>query len=134
MSPVDRYMAEQRLNSTYELHDDGSGTFYSSWRRPVSTSVPTTACRWCKGRTNFLQTSSYFGGSTPKKSPTKCIADDDLHRHGHAALANFRAIVTGSHPEYWSPPMLAGLDDYLEAGGRLVYLGGNGFYWVTICP
>ena len=30
--------------------------------------------------------------------------------------------------------MLSGLDEYLAAGGRLVYLGGNGFYWVTICP
>ena len=30
--------------------------------------------------------------------------------------------------------MLTGLDEYLSVGGRLVYLGGNGFYWVTICP
>ena len=30
--------------------------------------------------------------------------------------------------------MLTGLDDYLEGGGRLVYLGGNGLYWVTVCP
>ena len=30
--------------------------------------------------------------------------------------------------------MLDGLDSYLAAGGRLMYLGGNGFYWVTTAP
>jgi N,N-dimethylformamidase len=30
--------------------------------------------------------------------------------------------------------MLGGLDGYLAAGGRLMYLGGNGFYWVTTAP
>lgn len=27
--------------------------------------------------------------------------------------------------------MLRGLDEYLASAGRLAYLGGNGFYWVT---
>ena len=27
--------------------------------------------------------------------------------------------------------MLDALDRYLDAGGRVMYLGGNGFYWVT---
>jgi N,N-dimethylformamidase len=27
--------------------------------------------------------------------------------------------------------MMRALDDYLGAGGRMMYLGGNGFYWVT---
>ena len=27
--------------------------------------------------------------------------------------------------------MLAALERYLDGGGRLMYLGGNGFYWVT---
>ena len=27
--------------------------------------------------------------------------------------------------------MLNGLRSYLNGGGRLMYLGGNGFYWVT---
>jgi N,N-dimethylformamidase len=30
--------------------------------------------------------------------------------------------------------MLDGLNSYLAAGGRLMYLGGNGFYWVTTAP
>jgi N,N-dimethylformamidase len=134
VSPVDRYMADQRLNSTYELHDDGSGTFYSSWRRPVLNFRADYSMPLVQGPHQFPEDIELLRWLDAEEIAYEVIADDDLHRHGHAALANFRAIVTGSHPEYWSPPMLAGLDDYLEAGGRLVYLGGNGFYWVTICP
>jgi N,N-dimethylformamidase len=38
-------------------------------------------------------------------------------------------VVTGSHPEYDSLEMLDALDAYARGGGRLMYLGGNGFYW-----
>ena len=37
--------------------------------------------------------------------------------------------MTGSHPEYHSAAMLDALEAYTERGGRLMYLGGNGFYW-----
>jgi N,N-dimethylformamidase len=37
--------------------------------------------------------------------------------------------VTGSHPEYHTPNTLNAFQDYVDAGGRLAYLGGNGFYW-----
>ena len=40
-------------------------------------------------------------------------------------------VLTGTHHEYWSGAMLDGLEQYLAAGGRLMYLAGNGFYWVT---
>ena len=38
-------------------------------------------------------------------------------------------VLTGSHPEYDSEAMLDALDAYLRQGGRLMYMGGNGFYW-----
>jgi N,N-dimethylformamidase len=40
-------------------------------------------------------------------------------------------VILGSHPEYWTRAMLAGLTAYLADGGRVMYLGGNGLYWVT---
>ena len=58
------------------------------------------------------------------------ITDDDLHHEGIGLLTPYRVLLTGSHPEYWTAPMMAALDDYLSTGGRLMYLGGNGFYWV----
>jgi N,N-dimethylformamidase len=59
------------------------------------------------------------------------ITDQDLHFEGAALLAPYKVVVTGSHPEYYSQPMMDGLHGYLEKGGRLMYMGGNGFYWVT---
>jgi N,N-dimethylformamidase len=44
-------------------------------------------------------------------------------------LRPYRAVVTGSHPEYHTPNTLNALQDYVGGGGRLAYLGGNGFYW-----
>jgi N,N-dimethylformamidase len=57
------------------------------------------------------------------------VTDEDLHREGVALLAPYRVVVTGTHPEYDSLEMLDALDAYLRRGGRLMYLGGNGFYW-----
>jgi N,N-dimethylformamidase len=57
------------------------------------------------------------------------ITDEELHRRGRDALAPYRVVLSGSHPEYYSTRMLDGLEGYLGSGGRLMYLGGNGFYW-----
>ena len=63
--------------------------------------------------------------------PYDVITDHDLHKDGLALLKSYKVIVTGSHPEYWSTAMLDAMETYLRNGGRLMYLGGNGFYWVT---
>ena len=57
------------------------------------------------------------------------VTDHDLDREGVALLKPYRAVVTGSHPEYHTPNTLNAFQDYVDAGGRLAYLGGNGFYW-----
>jgi N,N-dimethylformamidase len=59
------------------------------------------------------------------------LTDEDLHLEGADQPGHYKVIVTGSHPEYWSAEMLEALEAYLAGGGRLMYLGGNGFYWVT---
>jgi hypothetical protein len=59
------------------------------------------------------------------------ITDDDLHAEGVGLLRPYAGVVTGGHPEYTSEEMLDALADYLDGGGNLAYLGGNGFYWVT---
>jgi N,N-dimethylformamidase len=64
------------------------------------------------------------------------VTDHDLHREGIDALAGYRLVVTGHHPEYVSERMQDALHEFVEQrGGRLMYLGGNGFYWVaTVDP
>ena len=59
------------------------------------------------------------------------FTDEDLHFEGAAALTPYKVVMTATHPEYYSIEMLNGLRSYLNSGGRLMYLGGNGFYWVT---
>ena len=57
------------------------------------------------------------------------IADEDLHREGLSILRNYDVIITGTHPEYYSTSMLDAVQGFVDRGGRLMYLGGNGFYW-----
>ncbi len=59
------------------------------------------------------------------------FTDEDLHHEGRELLEQHRVVLTGAHPEYWTTAMLAALEAYLDGGGRLMYLGGNGLYWVT---
>ena len=55
------------------------------------------------------------------------ITDEDLHDGGMGPP--YRVVMTGTHPEYYSTAMLDGLRAFTHQGGRLMYMGGNGFYW-----
>ncbi|MEV8514765.1 N,N-dimethylformamidase beta subunit family domain-containing protein [Dactylosporangium sp. NPDC051484] len=53
--------------------------------------------------------------------------DQDLQANP-ALLTAYKAVVLGSHPEYFTSTMRQSLVNYVGAGGRLVYTGGNGIY------
>jgi hypothetical protein len=53
--------------------------------------------------------------------------DLDLHE-GVADLDSYKALVFSTHPEYLSNQTRDVVEEYLNHGGSLVYLGGNGFY------
>lgn len=57
------------------------------------------------------------------------ITDHDLPREGVDLLRGYKCVLTGSHPEYHTVQTLDALAAYVGSGGRLCYLGGNGFYW-----
>ena len=57
------------------------------------------------------------------------ITDDEIDREGFAAIEGYDAVTTGTHPEYHTTKTLDALTAYCDAGGALIYLGGNGFYW-----
>jgi N,N-dimethylformamidase len=109
--------------SHYEEHLDGSGVMFSSRRRPVLNLRP-GADGW-----NFTPDTDLDAFLTHTGIGHDVIADEDVHTDGLAALAPYRVIVTGTHPEYWSTTMLDALTTWQQQGGRLLYLGGNGFYW-----
>jgi hypothetical protein len=54
-------------------------------------------------------------------------SDRDFHL-GIPGLSGYKALVLNTHPEYWTPEMLDHLEAYLQGGGCVLYLGGNGVY------
>ncbi|MBI3457748.1 MAG: N,N-dimethylformamidase [Candidatus Rokubacteria bacterium] len=109
--------------STYCTHGDGSGVCYGTRLRPATNIRP-------KGRLwNFCADLFVVDWLEHTGAGCDVITDDDLHREGVDLLTPYRVVVTGTHPEYLSIQMLDALDAYLRRGGRLMYLGGNGFYW-----
>lgn len=117
--------------SAYDLHDDGSGVAYSSRLRPVLNFRPYRH-NWLAGNVRHLGADLFLLDWLDHIGIGHEVAtDEDLHHEGQTLLDRHRVIVTGSHPEYWTRPMQEALHGYLGSGGRLMYLGGNGFYWVT---
>ena len=109
--------------SHYEKHPDRSGVMFSSRRRPVLNLRP-GADGW-----NFTPDTDINAFLEHLEIGHDIVTDEDLHADGVEAIAPYRVLVTGSHPEYWSTAMLDALADWQRNGGRLMYLGGNGFYW-----
>jgi N,N-dimethylformamidase len=132
VSERDRYAADQGLNSIYELHSDGSGVAYSSRRRPIVNLRSDYGMPLLLGAPHQfpadLELLTWLDG---RDVVYDVLTDEDLHHGGDAVLRGYRVLLTGSHPEYWTQTMLDRLEEWLAAGGRLMYLGGNGFYWVT---
>jgi N,N-dimethylformamidase len=118
--------------STYNVHLDGSGICYSSMRRPLLTMRPgfiTYLDKRGSGLRHFPADTHLIDWLTVKGIAFDIVTDHDLDREGVALLQPYRAVVTGSHPEYHTPNTLNALQDYVGGGGCLAYLGGNGFYW-----
>ena len=109
--------------SHYEKHPDRSGVMFSSRRRPVLNLRP-GADGW-----NFTPDTDINAFLEHLEIGHDIVTDEDLHADGVEAIAPYRVLVTGTHPEYWSTAMLDALADWQRNGGRLMYLGGNGFYW-----
>ena len=114
--------------STYDTHSDGSGVCHVSWRRPILNVRPTGRL-W-----NLFLDFCLLDWLEAHDQPYDVITDDDLHTEGLALLADYKVILTGCHPEYYSREMLDALAGYLGRGGRLMYMGGNGFYWRVSYP
>ena len=125
------YCFKHELKSTYDRHPDGSGMMYSSSRRPLVNMRPGFH-HAALGCPHQLPADLHLVDWLHAKTFTHdVITDIHLHRNGVDALADYQVLLTGTHPEYWTREMLDALQDYLDAGGRLMYMGGNGFYWVT---
>ncbi|HEX3346652.1 MAG TPA: N,N-dimethylformamidase beta subunit family domain-containing protein [Acetobacteraceae bacterium] len=109
--------------STYDRHGDGSGVFYASRLRPA-TNIRPTGRLW-----NYCVDMMIIDWLDRSGLTFDVVTDEDLALRGLDAIRPYRVLVTGSHPEYDSLGMLDALDHWVRRGGRLMYMGGNGFYW-----
>jgi len=125
--PSDLYLNEHRELglSTYDRHSDGYGVFYSSARRPLVSMM-------VKGRAWALNADTHITDWLAGRGlGHDLITDHAVHAEGLSRLSRYKVVVTGTHPEYWTTAMWGAMTRYLASGGRLMYLGGNGFYWRT---
>jgi N,N-dimethylformamidase len=128
---LDRASHAERLNSLYEVHGDGSGVCLSSSRRPILNMRPHYEQPIIGGPHQFSADLRLIAWLDSRGYRYDVLTDHGLDRFGAALLEGFRVVVLATHPEYWSERMLRALQVYREGGGRIMYLGGNGLYWVT---
>ena len=122
--------------STYNKHADGSGIALSSRLRPILTMRPgflTFNDPLGSGLRHYPADTHILAWLDAKGIPFDVITDEDLHEEGAALLTPYHVVMTGSHPEYHTPQTLDALVEYTQGKGRLMYLGGNGFYWRIAC-
>ena len=133
--------------SLYSVHNDGSSNYYASLRRPSASYDPCAYFDPGEGRAEpdpepGTEPEPQFSHGLMADLYTihwlehlgveyAVISDHDFHDLGEAALAGHQAVISAGHHEYWTERMLDALDGYLRGGGRFMYLGGNGLYWVT---
>ncbi len=128
---IDFYKLQEFGLSTYDHHSDGAGCCYSSWRRPILNVRPrhrnsATGVTW-----GLPADLSLIWWLERAGYDYEILTDHDLHAEGVEALSPYRTVINCTHPEYYSERMMDATEDYLCRGGRLIYSGGNGYYWVS---
>lgn len=135
LGPEDLFLNRHReyAYSFYDTHEDGSGVSISSRLRPTLNVRPGHSTSWVgpggAGPWQFAADLDILEWLETQGFAYDIATDEDLHREGLNLLSRYPAVLTGSHPEYHSTQMLDALQGYLQRGGRLIYLGANGFYW-----
>jgi hypothetical protein len=117
--------------SMYDTHQDGSGVAFSALRRPIVNMRPGYRMWLSDGGRGFSADMYLIEWLTKRGIAFDVACDLDVHRVGRELLDRYDVVMSGSHPEYTSAKMLEALRDYRAGGGNLMYLGGNGWYWVT---
>ena len=131
---IDLYMYEhpELGGSLYDRHRDGSGVAYTSRLRPNLNCAPAYHS-WLGGHGSALYQynadTHLFDWLEHQGVAYDLITDEDLHADGFDLIRDYRVILTGTHPEYHSTEMWDAMKAWIDRGGRLMYLGANGWYW-----
>ena len=126
ISPEMRYLNDhpEYGNSMYDDHNDGTGVCYSSRLRPLINIRPTHPWLWQLSADMHI-----VEWLEAQDIAFDVITDEDMHQDGVSLLERYACVMTCSHPEYYSTQMWDAVHAFTQRGGRLMYMGGNGFYW-----
>lgn len=117
--------------SVYDVHRDGSPCVFTSSQRPILNIRP-GFMHWALDRPREFSSDLLMVGFLEQSGiPYDIITDHCLHLNGRQATAQYTTLITGCHPEYHSLQTLDAYSGFAKSGGNLMYLGGNGFYWVS---
>ena len=115
----------------YGTHNDGSGISISTRLRPILNMRPKYKHFLSPSVRQYNADLHLVDWLTEKGYSFDVHTDADVDTEGSNLLNKYKIILTGSHPEYQTEKTLNAYHDYQDQGGRMLYLGGNGFYWVT---
>ena len=128
---VETYEHREYGLSTYDHYEDDAGVCFSSYLRPIINMRPKYRMSSMNITWQFPADLSIVAWIDHMGYDCDFVTDEDLHREGADLLRPYLCVITGTHPEYVSEKMLDAQEDYVADGGRLIYMGGNGYYWVV---
>lgn len=116
-------------HSLYDTHSDGSGVHISSRLRPVLNVRPKYDSWLTQSPWQFNADLHLIDWLTELGYEFDVITDEDISYDGLERIEGYNVLLTGSHPEHKDAHYLDAVHAYKERGGRLMYMGGDGFYW-----
>jgi hypothetical protein len=130
--PKDQQATAGLSASFYSSHVNGRPFFQVATRAPIPRANPFTSESERAARTgssHLVRPERYAEAWLRQRGyPFECITDLDLDGEP-SLLQRFRALVICGHNEYWTDSMRAGLQAYLDDGGRVLSMSGNTLYW-----
>lgn len=132
MQQQNMFLAEHREygGSIYDTHTDGSGISLSSRLRPILSIRPKYDHFLAQAPWQYPADLHLIYWLETMGYEYDVFTDEDLTYEGLARLEGYNVVITGSHPEHNSGPQLDALHNYTQRGGRLMYMGADGWYWV----
>lgn len=132
MQAQNMFLSEHREygSSVYDTHTDGSGVCLSSRLRPILSFRPKYDHFLKQAPWQFPADLHLIDWMTEMGYEFDVITDEDISYDGLERIEDYNVLLTGSHPEHKDSNYLDAIHAYKERGGRFMYMGADGFYWI----
>lgn len=132
MQEQNMFLAEHREygSSHYDTHTDVSGVCLSSRLRPVLSFRPKYDHCLTQAPWQFPADLHLIDWLVEMGYDFDVITDEDISYDGLERIEGYNVLITGTHPEHKDGNYLDAVHAYKERGGRIMYMGADGFYWI----